>query len=175
LNPIADALVATHKELEERTKSGLAQATVRAAEAPAKAEKPIDVASTSHLRDLAASAARIFGWDKPLSGPAVQFNQLCITQEQLEQIRQLRAVPEPEQLQERKKMSVENTTYAFQNAATTGVGLTQFFSEVVALGTTKVLSTSVSASPYCWRHEIRCSASFCLGPTTCHDPDPSLD
>ncbi len=26
-------------------------------------------------------------------------------------------------------MSVENTTYAFQNAATTGVGLTQFFSE----------------------------------------------
>ena len=28
--------------------------------------------------------------------------QFCISQEQLEQIRQLRAVPEPEQLQERK-------------------------------------------------------------------------
>lgn len=28
-----------------------------------------------------------------------------------------------------KTMSVENTTYAFQNAATTGEGLTQFFSE----------------------------------------------
>jgi hypothetical protein len=26
-------------------------------------------------------------------------------------------------------MSFENTTYAFQNATTTGVGLTQFFSE----------------------------------------------
>jgi hypothetical protein len=80
----------------QRTKSGLAQATVRAAEAAAKAEKPIDVSNTSHLRDLAASAARIFGWDKPLNGPAVQFNQLCITQEQLEQIRQLRGVPESE-------------------------------------------------------------------------------
>ena len=102
LHPVAEALVETHKELEKRTKSGLAQATVRAAEAAAKAEKPIDVASTSHLRDLAASAARIFDWDKPLSGPAVQFNQLCITQEQLEQIRQLRAVPEPKQLQESK-------------------------------------------------------------------------
>jgi hypothetical protein len=30
---IADALVATHKELEERTKSGLARAAARAAEA----------------------------------------------------------------------------------------------------------------------------------------------
>jgi len=34
--------------------------------------------------------------------PAVQFNQLCITQEQLEQIRALRAVPEPEQLMEKE-------------------------------------------------------------------------
>jgi hypothetical protein len=90
LNPIADALVATHKELEERTKSGLAQATVRAAEAAAKAEKPIDVSNTSHLRDLAASAARIFGWDKK-DQPGVQLNQqFVITPEQLEQIRQLR-------------------------------------------------------------------------------------
>jgi hypothetical protein len=101
LNPIADALVATHKELEERTKSGLAQATARAAEGAAKAEKPIDVSNTAHLRDLAASAARIFGWDS--DKPDVQLNQqFCISQEQLEQIRQLRGVPEPEQLPERK-------------------------------------------------------------------------
>jgi hypothetical protein len=47
------------------------------------------------------SAARIFGWDS--DKPGVQLNQqFCITQEQLEQIRQLRGVPEPEQLQERK-------------------------------------------------------------------------
>ena len=102
LHPIVDALVSTHGELDSRTKTALAQATARASEEAAKAEKPIDVNSTSHLRDLAASSARIFGWDKPLSGPAVQFNQLCITQEQLEQIRQLRAVPEPDQLQEKK-------------------------------------------------------------------------
>jgi hypothetical protein len=79
LNPIADALVATHKELEERTKSGLAQATARAAEAAAKAAKPLEVSSTAQLRDLAASAARVFGWDK---GPqtAVQVNEFRITQ-----------------------------------------------------------------------------------------------
>ena len=59
-------LIAAHKELEQRTRSGLAQATARAAEAAAKADKPVDVSSTSHLRDLAASAARVFGW--PLTG-----------------------------------------------------------------------------------------------------------
>jgi hypothetical protein len=85
-----DVLLQTHKELGERTKSGLAQATVRAAEEAATAAKPLPVSNTAHLRDLAASAARVFGWDKQLSGPAVQFNQLCITQEQLEMIRQLR-------------------------------------------------------------------------------------
>jgi len=41
------------------------------------------------LRDLAQSAARIFGWKT--DGPQVQLNQqVVITQEQLEQIRQLR-------------------------------------------------------------------------------------
>jgi hypothetical protein len=61
----------------------------------------LDVSNTSQLRDLAQSAARIFGWDS--DKPGVQLNQqFCISQEQLEQIRQLRAVPEPEQLQERK-------------------------------------------------------------------------
>jgi hypothetical protein len=101
LHPIADALVSTHKELDSRTKTALAQATTRAAEGEAKAEKPIDVSNTAHLRDLAASAARIFGWDS--DKPGVQLNQqFCISQEQLEQIRQLRGVPEPEQLHERK-------------------------------------------------------------------------
>jgi hypothetical protein len=84
-----DVLIATHKELEERTKSGLAQATARAAEAAAEAEEPLPVGNTAQLRDLAASAARIFGWDKK-KGPQTHINQLCITAEQLEQIRQLR-------------------------------------------------------------------------------------
>jgi hypothetical protein len=97
-----DVLLQTHKELEERTKSGLAQATARAAEAAAEAAEPLPVSNTSHLRDLAASAARIFGWDKT-DKPGVQLNQqIVISADQLEQIRQLRAVPEPEQLQERK-------------------------------------------------------------------------
>jgi hypothetical protein len=83
-----DVLLATHKELEERTKSGLARATARAAEAAAKAAEPPPVSNTAHLRDLAQSAARIFGWNT--DGPQVQLNQqVVISQEQLEQIRQL--------------------------------------------------------------------------------------
>jgi hypothetical protein len=97
-----DVLLATHKDLEERTKSGLAQATARAAEAVANAAEPLPINNTAHLRDLAQSAARIFGWDNN-DKPGVQLNQqFVISQEQLEQIRQLRGVPEPEQLQERK-------------------------------------------------------------------------
>jgi hypothetical protein len=84
-----DILLQEHKALEATTKSALMQTAAKAAEHAAE-KPPLDVSNTSQLRDLAASAARIFGWDKPLSGPAVQFNQLCITQEQLEQIRQLR-------------------------------------------------------------------------------------
>jgi hypothetical protein len=93
--------IAPDKSLEIKTKTALAQVTARAAEAAAKAEKPINVSNTSHLRDLAAAAAGLFGWNT--DGPQVQVNtQIRITQEQLEQIRQLRGVPEPEELQERK-------------------------------------------------------------------------
>ena len=84
-----DVLLQTHKELGERTKTGLAQATARAAEAAAKAEEPLQVSNTAHLRDLAQSAARIFGWGE--GGVTVNANQaLVVTPEQLEQIRQLR-------------------------------------------------------------------------------------
>jgi hypothetical protein len=89
LHPIADALVATHKELEERTKSGLARATARAAEAAGTAAEPLQVTNTAHLRDLAQSAARIFGWDSDKK-PGVQLNTLVITTEQLQKIRALR-------------------------------------------------------------------------------------
>jgi hypothetical protein len=52
----------------------------------------LPVSNTTQLRDLAASAARVFGWDKK-EGPQTQINQLCISAEQLEQIRQLRDDP----------------------------------------------------------------------------------
>jgi hypothetical protein len=89
-----------HKELGERTKTGLARAAARAAEGAATAVEPLPVSNTAHLRDLAQSAARIFGWDSEKQ-QGNTYNTLCITPEQLEQIRQLRGVPEPEQLQER--------------------------------------------------------------------------
>jgi hypothetical protein len=90
LNPIADALVATHKEFETKTKTALMQTTAKAATHAAQ-KPPLDVSNTSQLRDLAQSAARIFGWDNN-DKPGVQLNQqFVITQEQLERIRQLRA------------------------------------------------------------------------------------
>jgi hypothetical protein len=89
LHPIADALVATHKELETKTKTGLMQTAAKAAEHAAE-KPPLDVSNTSQLRDLAQSAARIFGWDSS-DKPGVQLNQqFVISQDQLEQIRQLR-------------------------------------------------------------------------------------
>jgi hypothetical protein len=84
LHPVADALVASHKAMEERTKSGLAQATAKAAEAAAKAEKPLEVSSPSHLRDLAAAAARVFGWDG--NKPQEVHNTLVFSQEDLDKI-----------------------------------------------------------------------------------------
>lgn len=89
LHPVADALVATHKELEERTKSGLAQATARAAEAAAKSAEPLQVGNTSQLRDLAASAARVFGWDKAPQTNVQVNTGFKLTMEQLEEIRTL--------------------------------------------------------------------------------------
>jgi hypothetical protein len=47
------------------------------------------IVSDAQLRDLAASAARVFGWDS--DKPGFQLNQqFVISQEQLEQIRALR-------------------------------------------------------------------------------------
>ena len=83
-----DVLLAEHKSLEAKTKTALARATAAAAE-HASTQPPLEVRNTSQLRDLAASAARIFGWDK---GPQtnVQVNTLRMTAEQLAEIRALR-------------------------------------------------------------------------------------
>jgi hypothetical protein len=87
LHPVADALVASHKELEGATKTGLmitaAKAATKAAQNP-----PLNVSSTSQFRDLATSSSRIFGWDRKGS-PHTQYNQLVISAEKLEELRQL--------------------------------------------------------------------------------------
>jgi hypothetical protein len=46
------------------------------------------VSNAAQLRDLAAAASRLFGWDT--KQPQTQINQLCISTEQLQQIRALR-------------------------------------------------------------------------------------
>lgn len=84
-----DVLIASHKELEGATKTGLmltaAKAATKAAQNP-----PLEVANTSQFRDLANSSSRIFGWNTK-AGPQSQFNQVVISREQLAQIRALRA------------------------------------------------------------------------------------
>jgi hypothetical protein len=77
-----DVLIATHKELETKTKTALMQTAAKAATHAAE-QPPLDVSKTSQFRDLTNSSSRIFGWDKK-TGPETQYNQLVITQEQLE-------------------------------------------------------------------------------------------
>ena len=89
LHPIADALVESHKELEAKTKSSLAAATAKAAGHAGTLEGEKLWENPGKLRDLGAAAAKLFGWDN--GAPGVQFNQLVVSQEQLEQIRALRA------------------------------------------------------------------------------------
>jgi len=91
LHPIADVLVSTHKDLEAKTKSGLATAAAKAADHAQSLDGATTFGQSNKLRDLAASAARIFGWDT--EQPAVQLNQLVISQEMMERIRALRKTP----------------------------------------------------------------------------------
>jgi hypothetical protein len=89
LHPVADALAKTHKDLEAKTKSGLATAAAKAADHVQSLDGASTFGQSNKLRDLAASAARIFGWDKaPQTN--VQVNTLRITAEQLAEIRALR-------------------------------------------------------------------------------------
>jgi hypothetical protein len=87
LHPIAEALKQSHQNLATETRSSLAQAAASAAKVAANAEIP--VCTAAHLKDLAAAAARVFGWDQQQrSGDT--YNTLVISQEQLAMIRSLR-------------------------------------------------------------------------------------
>jgi predicted RNA-binding Zn ribbon-like protein len=78
-----------HKELESATKTGLMLTAAKAATHAAQ-KPPLDVSNTSQFRDLVNSSSRIFGWNTK-AGLQTQFNQVVISQEQLDQIRALRA------------------------------------------------------------------------------------
>jgi hypothetical protein len=57
-----DVLIATHKELETKTKTALMQTVAKAAQLAA--QKPaMDVSTTVQLRDLALTMAKLCGWD----------------------------------------------------------------------------------------------------------------
>jgi hypothetical protein len=62
LHPVADALDATHKELEEGTKTALIQTLHKASQAVAR-KGPLDITNMAQFRDACLSAARMFGWD----------------------------------------------------------------------------------------------------------------
>jgi hypothetical protein len=82
-----DILLQEHKSLETKTKTALARATAAAAE-HVSTQPPLEVHNPAQLRDLAASAARIFGWEK--GGTTVHVDKaLVVTTEQLQQMREL--------------------------------------------------------------------------------------
>jgi hypothetical protein len=93
LHPIADALVSTHKELEAKTKTGLATATAKASDYAQSLDGASTFGQSNKLRDLAASAARIFGWES--DKPGIQLNQLVVDAETLGRIRALREADNP--------------------------------------------------------------------------------
>jgi hypothetical protein len=64
LHPIADALDASHKELENATKTALAQAIAKAAQGVAL-KGALDVASITELKDAIHAADKLYGWNKP--------------------------------------------------------------------------------------------------------------
>ena len=80
-----DVLLATHEDLATRTRTALAQAATKAAEKAAE-QPAVPVTSAAHFRDLAASAARIFGWDNEKKGDT--HNTMVISYEDLARIRE---------------------------------------------------------------------------------------
>jgi hypothetical protein len=102
-----DVLIASHKKLEDATKTGLmitaAKAATHAAQNP-----PLEVANTSQFRDLANSSSRIFGWNTK-AGPQTQSNQVVISQEQLREIGMLRDKVTPEESEEVSRKLSEMT------------------------------------------------------------------
>ena len=90
-----DVLLAEHKSLETKTKTALARATAAAAE-HVSTQPPLEVHNPAQLRDLAASAARVFGWDKKDSPQGRDtYNTLVISAEKLEEMRRLCDEDEP--------------------------------------------------------------------------------
>jgi hypothetical protein len=79
LHPVADALVATHKELEDGTKTALMQTLHKAAQAVARKD-PLDITNMGQFRDACLSAARMFGWDGSAqpSGPTIYADKALI-------------------------------------------------------------------------------------------------
>ena len=86
----SQALKNVHLEYSDKTRTALAQATAAAA-VQAASQPPPPVLTTSHLRELAAAASRVFGWESGNKGSGGDtYQTLVITQEQLAQIRALR-------------------------------------------------------------------------------------
>jgi hypothetical protein len=58
-----DVLIASHKELEDGTKTALMQTLHRASQAVVARRDPLDITNMAQFRDACLSAARMFGWN----------------------------------------------------------------------------------------------------------------
>ena len=84
LHPVADALDATHQELENATKTGLKQTLAKAVQALAK-QDALTVETIGQFKDACLAAAKLFGWDgKPAAAVTVNSDKTVVvcTEEQ---------------------------------------------------------------------------------------------
>ena len=78
LHPVADALDATHQELENATKTGLKQTLAKAVQALAK-QDALTVETIGQFKDACLAAAKLFGWDgKPAASVTVNSDKTVV-------------------------------------------------------------------------------------------------
>jgi putative ATPase subunit gpP of terminase len=112
----AEALIATHKELEGVTKTALMQTLAKAAQQVAQ-KQALDVSNTAQLRDICLAAARLFGWDGSPVAPVtvnttVQTGIVCdeATRKRIIELREQIGAPIPQNALEPHKEKVQAAT-----------------------------------------------------------------
>jgi hypothetical protein len=84
-----DVLIAEHQRLEGQTRTGLSKATATAAEHASGMEGSEVLGHSSQLQNITKVATKVFGWDRK-EKPEVQVNQLVISPDAAEGIREMR-------------------------------------------------------------------------------------
>jgi hypothetical protein len=111
-----DALIATHKELEDATKTGLMQTLAKAVKALAKKDA-LSVENIAQFKDACLAAAKLFGWDGKEKTEVSIHNQVGVgivcdeaTRKRLIELREQIGAPVPQNALEPHKEKVQAST-----------------------------------------------------------------